>query len=84
MYHSEKADDKSDIFIHQSENLSKKRNNSDECFLHQNQIVLKKHNFNDEVTQNFQNKVITVQKLDLEIVFIFAHEIESTVTSVHC
>ena len=49
MYYSEKADDKSDIFIHQSKNLFKKKNNFNEYFLHQNQIILKRHNLDNEV-----------------------------------
>ena len=84
MYYSEKADDKSDTLICWSEDFFKKRNNSDKCLLHQNQTVLKRYNFDDEVTQNFQNKIIIIQKLDLKIIFIFAHEIEFTVISVHC
>ena len=83
MYHFEKADDKFDVFICWSENLFKKKNNFNEYFLHQNQTVLKRHNFDDKVIQNLQNKIIIIQKLNLEIIFIFAYKIESTVISVH-
>ena len=72
------------IVTHQSENFSKKRNNSDKHFLHQNQIILKKHNLDDKVIQNLQNKIIIIQKLNLEITFIFTHEIEFIIISVHC
>ena len=34
-------------------------------------------NLDDKIIQNFQNKIIIIQKLNLEVVFIFAHEIES-------
>ena len=84
MYHSEKTDDKSDILICQSENLFKKRNNFDKHLLYQNQIILKRHNFNDKIIQNFQNKIIIIQKLSLKIVFIFIHEIEFIIISIHC
>ena len=84
MYCSEKADDKSDALICQSEDLFKEKNNSDKCFLHQNQIILKRHNFDDKIIQNFQNKIITAQKLELKVVFIFAHEIKFIIISVHC
>ena len=53
MYCSEKISNKSDILIHQSENLSKKRDNFNEYHLHQNQIVLKRHNLDKTVTQDF-------------------------------
>ena len=48
------------------------------------QIVLKKHNFNDKVIQNLQNKIIIIQKLNLEITFIFTHEIEFIIISIYC
>ena len=84
MYYSEKVSDKSDILTHQSKNLFKKKNNSDKHFLHQNQIVLKKHNLDDKVIQNLQNKIIIIQKLNLEITFIFTHEIEFIIILIHC
>ena len=83
MYCLRKADDKSDAFIQQSENLFKEKNNFDKYHLHQNQTVLKKHNLDKTVIQNFQNNII-VQKLNQEIIFILAHEIEFIIVSTHC